>query len=127
MNEFEALILAGLIAQEYEKEQAKAKKKNKHKNKNKNPAHIVRYDLGFDRRTEPSTTNQIPEIKDVQFYNQRATVMTFADGTKTRAICDKEDQFNESAGIAICIAKRAMGSAQFHNELVKHLTVSEES
>lgn len=66
---------------------------------------------------------RIPEIKDVKFFNDRATVVTFADGTQTRSVCDKEDHFSKDVGIAYCLFKRFLGGekaghAQF-NDLMR--------
>lgn len=49
------------------------------------------------------------KVQDVKFFNDRATVVTFTDGTQTRSVCDKEDHFSKDVGIAYCLFKRFLG------------------
>ena len=60
----------------------------------------------YQRKTR---TIGVPKVKDVQFFNNRATIMSFTDGTTTRCVCDKEDTFQPSVGIAYCLFKRYLG------------------
>lgn len=43
-------------------------------------------------------------------FNPPATVVLWEDGTKTVVKCDKEEEFNETTGIALCYMKKALGN-----------------
>ena len=49
-----------------------------------------------------------PAITDVKTINKKVVIVTFADGSSTKAVCDKDDAFNLDVGIGICITKRLM-------------------
>ena len=54
------------------------------------------------------TVHKVPEIVDVKTINDKVVIVTFIDGTQTKAVCDKDDTFNLEIGIGICITKRLM-------------------
>ena len=54
-----------------------------------------------------------------------ATVVFFTDGTKTKAICNPNDEYNPVAGFAIALAKKFVGNDTF-NELIKEYALPEE-
>lgn len=56
------------------------------------------------------TVNRVPEIIDVKVINNKVIIVTFIDGTQTKAVCDKDDTFNLEVGIGICITKRLMSN-----------------
>lgn len=56
------------------------------------------------------TVHKVPEIIDVKVINDKVVIVTFIDGTQTKAVCDKDDTFNLEVGIGICITKRLMSS-----------------
>ena len=56
------------------------------------------------------TIHKLPEIIDVKVINDKVIIVTFIDGTQTKAVCDKDDTFNLEVGIGICITKRLMSS-----------------
>lgn len=56
------------------------------------------------------TINRVPEIIDVKVINDKVIIVTFIDGTQTKAVCDKDDTFNLEVGIGICITKRLMSN-----------------
>lgn len=62
----------------------------------------------------------ISDIKDVTVYN-KTVLVTFADGTKTVAVLDSEDDFNLEQGISICITKKLLGKegSSVYNKLIK--------
>jgi len=43
-------------------------------------------------------------------FNYPATVVLWADGTKTVVRCDKDDEFDEMKGLALCYMKKALGN-----------------
>lgn len=56
------------------------------------------------------TVHKVPEIVDVKTINDKVVIVTFIDGTQTKAVCDKDDVFNLEVGIGICITKRLMSN-----------------
>lgn len=43
-------------------------------------------------------------------YNPPATVVLWADGTKTVVKCDPEDTYDKRTGLALCYMKKALGN-----------------
>ena len=64
--------------------------------------------FGFNPVT--TTIYKAPEIIDVKVINDKVVIVTFIDGTQTKAVCVKDDTFNLEVGIGICITKRLMSS-----------------
>lgn len=97
------------------------KKRIGDKNMNKNETNFINtiMDAIFDDCPTPSST-RVPIIQDVKFYNDIATVVTFVDGTRSRCVCASTDTFSKEVGIAICLAKRAIGNRNFHEEITKY-------
>lgn len=49
-------------------------------------------------------------------YNDPATVVFWTDGTKTVVKCKENDEFSKENGLALCIAKKALGNkGNFNN------------
>lgn len=75
----------------------------------------------------------VPEIVDVKVINNKVIIMTFIDGTQTKAVCDKDDTFNLEVGIGICITKRLMsddeqtGNSMFNKSIKKALRVMKQN
>lgn len=71
----------------------------------------------------------VPEIIDVKVINDKVVIVTFIDGTQTKAVCDKDDTFNLEVGIGICITKRLMsndeqtGNSMFNKTIKNALKV----
>lgn len=57
----------------------------------------------------------IPEVTDVEVINNCVTILTFADGTKEKAVLDKQDIFNLEQGISICLTKKLLSQLTFGN------------
>lgn len=69
-------------------------------------------------KTNPKPRNYtiLPEIDDYKIYKDKqgrdvAMVVTFTDGTKTKAVCnyDEGDKFDVQSGLAICFMRRLLG------------------
>lgn len=61
-------------------------------------------------KTMPSvTTISKTSIKDV-IFNDPATIVFWADGTKTVVKCQENDTFDPEVGLAMAIAKKALGN-----------------
>ena len=64
------------------------------------------------------STNYLPEIKNVKF-NGPATIVFWADGTKTVVKCQDGDDYSEEVGLAMCIAKKVFGNTSKYNDIFK--------
>lgn len=59
-------------------------------------------------------------IKDV-IFNPPATIVLWADGTKTVVKTQGHDNFNPEVGMALCFMKRAYGNkSRYNNDLKKY-------
>ena len=66
----------------------------------------------------PKPTKYLPEIKKVKF-NGPATIVFWADGTKTVVKCQDGDDYSEEVGLAMCIVKKAFGNMSKYNDIFK--------
>ena len=56
---------------------------------------------------------EIPEVKHVYCdHKAKVTVVVFEDGSKEICRCAKGDDYNEYAGICICLAKHIYGKSK---------------
>ena len=67
---------------------------------------------------EERPTTYIPAIKTVHF-NDPMTIVLWEDGTKTMVKCQDGDTYSEELGLAMCIAKKALGNKGNFNEVFK--------
>lgn len=68
----------------------------------------------------------IPDIKNV-YFNYPHTIVMWADGTKTIVKCQEDDFYDNQTGLAMAIAKKALGnSGNYYNVFKKHLPDIEE-
>jgi hypothetical protein len=58
------------------------------------------------------------EIKDV-IFNNPATIVLWEDGTKTVVKCQPGDIYDKEMGLALCIAKKALGNKSNFNNVFK--------
>jgi glutamyl/glutaminyl-tRNA synthetase len=68
----------------------------------------------------------IPVITNVEYKNDRVTIMHFSDGTFTKAICQKDEVFSKDAGFAICFAKKVLGNKLYAKERICFVDKPEE-
>lgn len=74
-------------------------------------------DVRFNDPTENFLTKKfvtgnkldIPAITSIKFYNDRATIMKFADGTETKVETQNGEPFNADTGMAYCMFKKILG------------------
>lgn len=66
---------------------------------------------------EPLKT-YIPEIKNA-YFNNPMTVVMWEDGTKTMIKCQDGDTYSAETGLALCIAKKALGNMPNFNNVFK--------
>lgn len=70
---------------------------------------------------------EMPKIKNV-IFNDPATIVFWADGTKTVVKCQEDDIFDPEKGLAMAISKKALGNkGNYCNELRKWLPKEEEA
>ena len=69
-------------------------------------------------KSSPKPANYLPEIKNVKF-NGPATIVFWADGTKTVVKCQDGDDYSEEVGLAMCIAKKVFGNTSKYNDIFK--------
>ena len=74
---------------------------------------------------DPNTTapakpreTYIPEIKNA-YFNNPMTVVMWDDGTKTIVECQSGDVYSAETGLALCIAKKALGNMPNFNNIFK--------
>lgn len=80
---------------------------------------MVKYAKAFLR-----TVRKIPEIDRV-IFNYPVTIVVWKDNTKTVVKCSENDQYDEETGLALCIAKKALGNkGNWYNEFKKWLPES---
>ena len=64
-------------------------------------------------------TMRVPDIKDV-FFNPPATIVLWADGTKTVVKCqENEGEYSKEVGLAMCICKKVYGNKGNYNNVFK--------
>lgn len=69
---------------------------------------------------------EMPKIKNV-IFNDPATIVFWADGTKTVVKCQDDDIFDPEKGLAMAISKKALGNkGNYCNELKKWLPKNKE-
>ncbi len=61
------------------------------------------------KNVEVLTSESVRLKKKGEPYETKVTVVTFKDGTKEKAVCDRRDKFNLETGITICLAKHMAG------------------
>lgn len=71
--------------------------------------------------------SKMPKIKDV-IFNDPATIVFWADGTKTVVKCQEDDIFDPEKGLAMAISKKALGNkGNYCNEIKKWLPKDKEA
>lgn len=67
------------------------------------------------------------DIKDV-IFNPPATIILWEDGSKTVVKCQEGDAYSDEVGLALCIAKKALGNkGNFNNVFRKWVPEGEET
>ena len=62
--------------------------------------------------------NSLPPIKNV-YFNPPATIVLWDDGTKTVVKCQDSDTYSRETGLALCMAKKAMGNNSKFNDIFR--------
>lgn len=71
-------------------------------------------------------TGHLPTIKDV-IYNGPATIVFWSDGSKTVVKCQEDDDYDPEKGLAMAIAKKALGNKGNYCNIFKKWLPEEDS
>lgn len=63
-----------------------------------------------------ATSNTLPDIVNV-IYNRPATIVFWADGTKTVVKCQPRDKWSKEVGLAMAIVKKTYGNSGNYNNI----------
>ena len=88
------------------------------KNDSATKAEILSTNATSIPKCTPKPTNYLPEIKNVKFDGP-ATIVFWADGTKTVVKCQDGDDYSEEVGLAMCIIKKVFGNKSKYNDIFK--------
>ena len=93
----------------------------------KNYIRAYELDLSLYPYFKPNTTNttKLPKIKDV-IFNEPATIILWADGTKTVVKCQEGEGYDPEKGMAMAISKKALGNKGNYCEVFKKWLPEEE-
>ncbi len=101
------------------------KKENKTMSKVTFSAEQVAWDEGYNKGwnqrgklDEIAYGRSALRIKKV-IFNDPATIVFWADGTKTVAKAHGEDKFDKEVGLTVCIAKKALGNRSNFDKVFK--------
>ena len=61
---------------------------------------------------------KLPEISEV-IFNKPATIVKWADGTKTVVKVQGKERYNKEKGLAMAIAKKAMGNSNYYYTIME--------
>lgn len=87
---------------------------------------MSKYDTMYIKKSEVKVTQCfVPEIKNV-IFSDPATIIQWADGTKTVVKCQPNDIYDPEKGMAMAIAKKALGNKGNFNEVFKKWLPKEE-
>lgn len=69
-------------------------------------------------RDEYRRREKLPEISEV-IFNKPATIVKWADGTKTVVKVQGKERYNKEKGLAMAIAKKAMGNSNYYYTIME--------
>ena len=92
------------------------------------------YNEYFITRTDIMKAFSAPKITSTDKYfkiekvifNDPATIVFWADGTKTVVKCGEEDVYDYQTGLLMCIAKKAFGNKGKFNDILREWIPEEE-
>lgn len=82
---------------------------------------------GYSSSTDYSSSSAM-QFKPLSFeiekviFNEPATIVIWKDKTKTVVKCQEEDEFDPEKGLAMAIAKKALGNKSNFNNTIKRWT-----
>lgn len=87
---------------------------------------LVRYDAYYDQLVALKKVRALNSIKRV-IFNDPATIIIWADGTKTVVKCAKDEKFDPEKGLAMAIAKKAIGNEGWYYDIFKECLPKEDT
>ena len=81
--------------------------------------------IGMKKLAVPFDRIRVPSIKQVIFHDP-ATIVYWADGTRTVVKCQDGDIYDPEKGLAMAIYKKALGNKGNYCEVFKHWVPEEE-
>lgn len=79
---------------------------------------IDAYRYYYYQKTTSKKAMALDSIKRV-IFNDPATIILWADGTKTVVKCAKDETFDPEKGLAMAIAKKALGNEGWYYDIFK--------
>ena len=79
---------------------------------------IDAYRYHYYQKTTSKKVMVLDSIKRV-IFNDPATIILWADGTKTVVKCVKDETFDPEKGLAMAIAKKALGNEGWYYDIFK--------
>lgn len=79
---------------------------------------LVPYESYYDQQVARKKAKVFGTIKKV-IFNDPATIVLWADGTKTVVKCAKDEKFDPEKGLAMAIAKKAIGNEGWYYDIFK--------
>lgn len=79
---------------------------------------IDAYRYYYYQKTTSKKAMALDSIKRV-IFNDPATIVLWADGTKTVVKCAKDETFDPEKGLAMAIAKKALGNEGWYYDIFK--------
>ena len=79
---------------------------------------IDAYRYCYYQKTTSKKAMALDTIKRV-IFNDPATIVLWADGTKTVVKCAKDETFDPEKGLAMAIAKKALGNEGWYYDIFK--------
>lgn len=77
--------------------------------------------MSFSKEFDVITAKNHVKISDVKILSPNKVVQViFADGTKEKAVCDKDDTFSLETGITVCIVKKLLGGTKSYNKTIRN-------
>lgn len=67
--------------------------------------------------TSPASKDEVVAVTEI--VPGKVVCVEFADGKKEKAVCAEGDVYSLETGVAICLAKHAMGGSASYNRAVK--------
>lgn len=86
---------------------------------------LVNYDKYYDQQVARKKDEVFGTIKQV-IFNDPATIILWADGTKTVVKCAKDEKFDPEKGLAMAFAKKAIGNEGWYYDIFKAFLPKEE-
>ena len=91
-------------------------------------AFLYSHQVAYDKRFKPKAPKPVPYIPKIKkvIFNEPATIILWADGTKTVVKCQEGEGYDPEKGMAMAISKKALGNKGNYCEVFKKWLPEEE-